>query len=73
VLRRYRVNRPWLPATHFLVTCRAPYAVLSISGFLGMATHLIVVPYDSLKLVDNKIVLPGRQQDRAAGRNEIYA
>jgi hypothetical protein len=37
----------------------APCTVLSIGGFLGMDTHLVVVPYDSLKLVDNKIVLPG--------------
>ena len=37
----------------------APYTVLSIGGFLGMDTHLVVAPYDSLKLVDNKIVLPG--------------
>jgi hypothetical protein len=37
----------------------APYTVLSIGGFLGMDTHLVVVPYDSLKLVDNKIVLLG--------------
>ena len=37
----------------------APYTVLSIGGFLGMDTHLVVVPYDSLKLVDNRIVLPG--------------
>jgi PRC-barrel domain protein len=42
---------------------KAPYAVLSIGGFLGMDTHLIVVPYDSLKLVDNKIVLPGGSKD----------
>jgi sporulation protein YlmC with PRC-barrel domain len=37
----------------------APFAVLSIGGFLGMDTHLVVVPYDSLTLVGNKIVLPG--------------
>jgi sporulation protein YlmC with PRC-barrel domain len=42
---------------------KAPYAVLSIGGFLGMDTHLIVVPYDNLKLVDNKIVLPGGTKD----------
>jgi hypothetical protein len=42
---------------------KAPYAVLSIGGFLGMDTHLIVVPYDSLNLVDNKIVLPGGTKD----------
>jgi hypothetical protein len=38
---------------------REPYAVLSIGGFLGMGTHLVVVPYDSLKFAANKIVLPG--------------
>ena len=42
---------------------KAPYAVLSIGGFLGLDTHLIVVPYDSLNLVDNKIVLPGGTKD----------
>ena len=38
---------------------KEPYAVLSIGGFLGMGTHLVVVRYDSLKFADNKIVLPG--------------
>jgi hypothetical protein len=37
--------------------------VLSIGGFLGIDTHLIVVPYDSLNLVDSKIVLPGGTKD----------
>jgi hypothetical protein len=37
--------------------------VLSIGGFLGMDTHLVVVPYDSLKLVGNKIVLSGGTKD----------
>ena len=36
-----------------------PYAVLSVGGFLGMGTHLVIVRYDSLKFVDKKIVLPG--------------
>lgn len=36
-----------------------PYAVLSVGGFLGMGTHLVVVPYSSLKVVDNKVMLPG--------------
>jgi hypothetical protein len=36
-----------------------PYAVLSIGGFLGVGSHLVAVPYDSLKFVDNKFVLPG--------------
>jgi hypothetical protein len=38
---------------------KQPYAVLSIGGFLGMGTHLVVVPYDSLKFADNNVILPG--------------
>jgi hypothetical protein len=42
---------------------KEPYAVLSIGGFLGIGTHLVVVRYDSLRFdPDNK--------DRAAGRDE---
>ena len=36
-----------------------PFAVLSVGGFLGMGSHLVAVPYDSLKFVDKKFVLPG--------------
>jgi hypothetical protein len=36
-----------------------PFAVLSIGGFLGMGSHLVAVPYDSLKFVEQKFVLPG--------------
>ena len=42
---------------------KEPYAVLSIGGFLGMGTHMVVVRYDSLKFADNKIVLPGGTKD----------
>jgi PRC-barrel domain len=38
---------------------KRPYAVLSIGGFLGMGTHLVVVPYDSLTFTGNKVTLPG--------------
>jgi PRC-barrel domain len=38
---------------------KEPFAVLSIGGFLGMGSHLVAVPYDTLKLVDKKLVLPG--------------
>ena len=38
---------------------KQPYAVLSVGGFLGMGTHLVVVRYDTLKFVDKKVVLPG--------------
>src|SRR5246127_2668922 len=36
-----------------------PYAVLSIGGFLSVGSRLVAVPYDSLKFVDKKFVLPG--------------
>jgi hypothetical protein len=42
---------------------KTPFAVLSVGGFLGMGTHMVVVPYESLKLVDNKITLPGGTKD----------
>jgi PRC-barrel domain len=42
---------------------KTPFAVLSIGGFLGLGSHMVVVPYESLKLVDNKIVLPGGTKD----------
>ena len=42
---------------------KEPYAILSIGGFLGMGSHLVAVPYDSLKLVDKKLVLPGGTKD----------
>jgi hypothetical protein len=38
---------------------KEPFAVLSIGGFLGMGSHLVAVPYDSLKFVDTKFMLPG--------------
>jgi hypothetical protein len=42
---------------------KEPYAVLSIGGFLGMGSHMVVVRYDSLKFADNKIMLPGGTKD----------
>src|ERR1041385_5786273 len=38
---------------------KQPYAVLSVGGFLGMGTRMVVVPYETLKFVDKKIMLPG--------------
>jgi hypothetical protein len=38
---------------------KQPYAVLSIGGFLGMGTRLVVVPYETLKFAENKVILPG--------------
>src|SRR6202521_4138472 len=38
---------------------KVPYAVLSVGGFLGMGTRLVVVPYDTMKFADKKVRLPG--------------
>jgi hypothetical protein len=38
---------------------KQPYAVLSIGGFLGMGTRLVVVPYETLRFADKKVTLPG--------------
>jgi hypothetical protein len=42
---------------------KQPYAVLSVGGFLGMGTRLVVVPYETLKFADNKVILPGGTKD----------
>jgi sporulation protein YlmC with PRC-barrel domain len=41
------------------------FAVLQVGGFLGLGGHLVVVPYDSLKVDDfgKKIELPGASKD----------
>ncbi len=38
---------------------KAPFAVISVGGFLGIDARLVVVPYDNLKLVQDKVALPG--------------
>jgi len=42
---------------------QAPYAVLSVGGFLGLGTKYVVVPFTSLKIVDKRMVLPGGTKD----------
>ena len=42
---------------------KEPYAVLSVGGFLGMGTHMVVIRYDNLKFAEDKIVLPGGTKD----------
>ena len=37
--------------------------MLSIGGFLGVGTRLVVVPYDTLKAGDKNMVLPGATRD----------
>lgn len=42
---------------------KIPYAVLSVGGFLGMGERLVVVPFGSLKITENKVILPGGTKD----------
>lgn len=42
---------------------QVPYAVLSVGGFLGMDTRLVVVPFASIKAADKNMVLPGATRD----------
>ncbi len=44
---------------------KQPYAVLSVGGFLGMGTRLVVVPYDTLKIRRQQGDTAGRHQGRA--------
>lgn len=39
------------------------FAILSIGGFLGLGAHLVAVPYDSLGLVEDWMVLPGATRE----------
>lgn len=41
----------------------APFAVLSVGGFLGMGNRLVVVPYSSLRFADGKILLASANKD----------
>ena len=42
---------------------RLGYAILSVGGFLGLGGHLVAVPFDSLEIGEDRIVLPGASRD----------
>jgi hypothetical protein len=42
---------------------KAPFVVLSVGGFLGVGTKLIVLPYEQLRTTGGKVVLPGATKD----------
>jgi hypothetical protein len=44
-------------------TDKVPFAVLSVGGFLGLGTKYVVVPFTSLQIQDNKILLAGATKD----------
>lgn len=37
---------------------KAPHVVLSVGGFLGVGTHLVVAPYESFKFNNEKMTFP---------------
>jgi sporulation protein YlmC with PRC-barrel domain len=39
------------------------FAVVSVGGFLGMGEHLVVVPFSSLKITGESVMLPGGSKD----------
>ena len=43
---------------------KVPYAILSVGGFLGMGSRLIAIPYDSLRVVEKKTMLPGGTKEQ---------
>ena len=49
---------------------QAPYAVLSVGGFLG-STKYVVVPFTSLKIEDKKMILPGGSKDALKAHPEF--
>ncbi|MCW3477148.1 PRC-barrel domain-containing protein [Limobrevibacterium gyesilva] len=42
---------------------KVPFAVLSVGGFLGMGTKLVVVPFNAIKVTDKHMMLPGATRD----------
>ena len=42
---------------------KSSFAVLSVGGFLGVGSKLVVLPFDGLKVMDGKITLPGATKD----------
>ena len=39
------------------------YAIVNAGGFLGLAKHNVAIPVSQLKLIDNKLVLPGATKE----------
>lgn len=42
---------------------KTAYVILSVGGWLGMGTHLIALPYDTLRISTSKITLPNATKD----------
>ena len=42
---------------------RVPFAVLSVGGFLGMGTKLVVIPFSALEVNDKRMMFRGATRD----------
>jgi sporulation protein YlmC with PRC-barrel domain len=49
---------------------KAATAVISVGGFLGMGAKLVSVPFDQLKIGNDKIVMPGATKASLEGMPE---
>jgi hypothetical protein len=52
---------------------RSMYAVLQVGGLLGIGSHLVAVPYESLKIAGagKRIELPGARQEELKKLTEV--
>ena len=51
---------------------KAAIAVLSVGGFLGMGSKLVSLPFDQLKIENDRIVMPGATKDALEGMPEYH-
>ena len=51
---------------------KAGTAVLSVGGFLGMGAKLVSIPFDQLKIQDDKVVMPGATKASLEGMPDYH-
>jgi sporulation protein YlmC with PRC-barrel domain len=51
---------------------KAGTAVISVGGFLGMGSKLVSVPFDQIKVENDKIVLPGATKASLEGMPDYH-
>ena len=49
---------------------KAATAIISVGGFLGMGAKLVSVPFDQLKIENDKVVMPGATKASLEGMPE---
>ena len=51
---------------------KAGTAVISVGGFLGMGAKLVSIPFDQLKIQDDKVVMPGATKASLEGMPDYH-